>query len=237
MSGDSPALFMARILQRVDLGRMAYAPALKLQEWLVGERQAGRRPDILVLVEHDPVYTLGRNAREENLLAGDDFLARKGIKVFRTGRGGDITYHGPGQLVGYPIIDLRDHGLTVVSYVARLESLISCVLAEYGLASQTDRRNRGVWIGNEKIAAIGVRIARYVTMHGFALNVTTDLENYAGIVPCGIRDKGVTSLNKFSGNITMAAAGQAVAKHFIDLFRYDSTVEIAPAALLKEAGV
>jgi lipoate-protein ligase B len=208
-------------LKLADLGLRPYGPALELQERLLAERQAGRRGDTLVLVEHTPVYTFGRNVREEHLLAGREELAAIGAEVFRTGRGGDITYHGPGQLVGYPIIELRRHGLGVVGYVGRLEQVIIGVLAGLGVRAGTDANRRGVWVGSEKVAAIGVKVSRGVTMHGFALNVSVNIEHYRGIVPCGIRDAGVTSLDRLAAGAGMAQVKTRVVEEFVKLFGFE----------------
>jgi lipoyl(octanoyl) transferase len=202
----------------LDLGRRAYRPCLALQEETVARRQRGEIPDTLLLVEHDPVYTLGRSGKEENVLLQADELARLGIEVIRTGRGGDVTYHGPGQIVGYPIVDLAARGAGVLWYVRALEDILVRTLSDFGVTAAGDARNRGVWVGREKIAAIGVRVTRHVTLHGFALNVRTDLAPYAGIVPCGIRDRGVTSLHRFVPDVTMEAAKRAVVRRFLEVF-------------------
>ncbi|MBM4144116.1 MAG: lipoyl(octanoyl) transferase LipB [Lentisphaerae bacterium] len=203
-------------MEVVDLGRRAYGPALKLQEEYVACRRAGTIPDTLLLVEHDPVFTLGRSAREANLLWTAEELARRGIEVFRTGRGGDVTYHGPGQLVGYPIVDLAARRRGVLWYVQTLERVLVRVLGDFGIEGATDRRNRGVWVGRDKVAAIGVRVTHHITMHGFALNVRMDMANYAGIIPCGIRDKGVTSLHLLAPDVTMEEAKASVVKRFCE---------------------
>lgn len=188
---DSPS----RTLRVINVGRCAYAPVLELQESLVAQRKEGVIGDTLVLVEHEPVYTLGRQADENNVIASAEELRAYDITVVRTGRGGDVTYHGPGQMVGYPIISLSDLGKGPAWYVERLEETIIRTLGHFGIQAGRDEINRGVWVGKEKIAAIGVRITRHITMHGFALNVHTDLAHYAGIVPCGIHDRGVTSMH------------------------------------------
>jgi lipoyl(octanoyl) transferase len=207
-------------LSILDLGTQPYAPVLRMQEERLAARQRGEVPDALILVEHAPVYTMGRNAKPENLLLPEDECRRRGIEVFRTGRGGDITYHGPGQLVAYPVVDLTPMELGAADYVGRLESTIQAVLRDFDVESSTDRRHRGVWIGNSKIAAIGVRISRHVTMHGFALNVRVDLDRYGGIVPCGIADRGVTSLHFLRPNISMDAVKQRVVARFEETFGY-----------------
>lgn len=202
-------------------GLQPYDPALKLQERLHAQRRQGQCVDTLLLLEHAPVYTLGRNATEANVLLPADELRTRGFEVVRTGRGGEVTYHGPGQLVAYPILDLRQTGDGAVSYVGRLEQVILNVLADFGLEGHTEPRNRGVWVGNEKIAAIGVRIAGHVTMHGFALNVRARLEDYRWIVPCGIRDRGVTSLHAFRPEVGWGAVVQSVVSRFVAQFGYD----------------
>ena len=207
-------------LRVTDLGRGAYGPVLKLQERMVEDRKAGRIPDTLLLVEHDPVYTLGRNADDAHVLLREDELKRRGIEVFRIGRGGDVTYHGPGQIVGYPIINLKERGRSIVGYVDGLEQVIIRTLRHYGVESASDRRNRGVWVGDSKVAAIGVRVTRYVTMHGFSLNVCADLGHYRGIIPCGIRDKGITSLHLLAPRVEMADVKEKVVKEFVKVFGY-----------------
>ena len=199
---------------------MAYGPAFALQEQLVRQRLAGEIPDTLVLVEHDPVYTLGRNAKENNLLASKEKLAALGVEVVRTTRGGDITYHGPGQIVGYPILALGDRERGVSWYIDGLERALMLTLEVFGVQCGTDSRNRGVWVENNKIAAIGVRITRGITMHGFALNVCTDLRFYDAIVPCGIRDAGVTSLHLLRPGVTPAEVKTRLVRRFAEVFGY-----------------
>jgi lipoyl(octanoyl) transferase len=176
------------------LGRVAYAEALRIQEARVEARKACRIPDTLLLLEHDPVFTLGRNARPENLLVPPSVLESRGFALFETGRGGDVTYHGPGQVVGYPILELPPDRRDVHRYVRDLEEVLIRTLAHYGVTGSRIPGLTGVWVGDEKVAAIGVRISRWVTSHGFALNVTNDLSPFGLVVPCGIREKGVTSL-------------------------------------------
>jgi lipoyl(octanoyl) transferase len=181
------------------LGRLAYADGLRLQEQLVERRKAGACPDTLLLLEHDPVFTLGRNARAENVLFPAEALRARGFDVFETGRGGDVTYHGPGQLVAYPILELPPGRRDVHRYVRDLEEVMIRTCADYGVAASRVAGLTGAWVGSEKIGAIGVRISRWVTSHGLALNVATDLAAFDLIVPCGIRDKGVTSLERLLG--------------------------------------
>jgi lipoyl(octanoyl) transferase len=176
------------------LGRVAYGEALALQERLLEARIAQAVPDMLLLLEHDPVVTLGRGAKPEHVLLSRDALALQGVELHETGRGGDVTYHGPGQLVGYPIVDLNPDRRDVRRYVSGLEQVMIDLAAAYGLEGRRIAGLNGAWIEDRKIGAVGVRIRRWVTMHGFALNVNTALDAFDVIVPCGIRDKRVTSL-------------------------------------------
>ncbi len=181
------------------LGRVTYGRGLELQERLVAERQAGRVEDQLLLLEHEAVFTLGRNARQENVLLPAALLRQRGFELFETGRGGDVTYHGPGQIVGYPILDLSPDRRDVHRYVRDLEQVMIDACSDFGLAAVRVPGLTGVWVGRDKIGAIGVRLSRWVTSHGFAFNVSTDLSAFELIVPCGIRDRGVTSLERLLG--------------------------------------
>ena len=221
-------------LNVLELGRMAYEPALRLQEDLVARRKRALIPDTLALVEHEPVYTLGRGATEADVLVPRGELARRGIAVVRTGRGGQVTYHGPGQLVGYPIVHLGDLGLGVVEYITGLERTLVAVLSDFGVAATTDPVRRGVWIGRDKIAAIGVRVTGQVTMHGFALNVSPDLSPYAGIVPCGLRDRGVTALARLAPGVAMASVVRRTVLRFAECFGY---ADVRPGADSPNGGV
>jgi lipoyl(octanoyl) transferase len=222
-----------RVLVVRRLGLIPYAEGLDLQARLVAERQAGHIPDTLLLLEHDPVFTLGRNARPENVLLSADALRARGFEVFDTGRGGDVTYHGPGQLVGYPILDLGPDRRDVHRYVRDLEEVMIRACADYGVGARRVSGLTGVWVGDEKIGAIGVRIARWVTSHGFALNVSTDLSPFDLIVPCGIRGRGVTSLERLVG-LPVALDGMMarLAGHFAQVFErgLEPGSSVAPAA-------
>ncbi len=180
------------------LGRVPYAEALALQRQLVIERRDGRVGDLLLLVEHPHVLTLGvrGDGGRSHILAADELLASRGVEVHEAGRGGDVTYHGPGQLVGYPILDLNPDRRDVHRYVRDLEEVLIRLLDDYGVSAGRVAGLTGVWVGDDKVAAIGVRIARWITSHGFALNVTTDLSYFDLIVPCGIADRGVTSMER-----------------------------------------
>jgi lipoyl(octanoyl) transferase len=197
----------------------------------VADRQAGRIPDTLLLLEHDPVFTLGRNARKENVLFPDEALRDKGFGVFETGRGGDVTYHGPGQLVGYPILELPLGRRDVHRYVRDLEEVMIRTCADYGIVAGRVGGRTGAWVGHEKVGAVGVRIARWVTSHGFALNVSLDLAPFDLIVPCGIRDGGVTSLARLLGRpAPMDGVMAGVTTHFAEVFEA-AAVEDAIAPL------
>jgi lipoyl(octanoyl) transferase len=203
------------------LGRVPYADGLALQRKLVEERQAGRIGDQLLLVEHPHVLTLGvrGDGGRSHILAPPDVLAERSVDVFETGRGGDITYHGPGQLVGYPILDLKPDRQDVHRYVRDLEEVLIRVAADYKIEAIRVPGLTGVWVGRSKLAAIGVRIARWVTSHGFALNVTTDLDYFSLIVPCGVSDRGVTSLAALLGReVPREDVEDRVVRHFGDVF-------------------
>ena len=199
------------------LGTVPYAEALQLQRELVEERRAGRVPDLLLLLQHPRVITLGvkGDGGRSNVLVSDERLAEMGFEISETGRGGDVTYHGPGQIVGYPILDLKPDRRDVHRYVRDLEEVMIRVCADYGVKAGRIEGLTGTWIGNEKVGAIGVRISRWITSHGFAFNVNTNLADFQLIVPCGIADHGVTSLEQAIGR-TLAIAD--VEERVIDQF-------------------
>jgi lipoyl(octanoyl) transferase len=210
-----------RPLQLRRLGLVPYADGLDLQKRLVEERKGGEIPDQLIFLEHPPVITLGVRSRGErsHVLETPAGLAEQGVELFETGRGGDVTYHGPGQLVGYPILDLRPDRCDVHRYVRDLEETLIRAADALGVAAGRLPGLTGVWVGDDKLAAIGVRISRWVTSHGFALNVTTDLGHFSLIVPCGISGKGVTSLEALTGRrVPMAEVQAAVAQAFAAVF-------------------
>jgi len=201
------------------LGRIRYADGLELQAKLVAERQAGTIPDTLLLLEHDPVFTLGRNARKDNVLFPEETLRKRGFDVFESGRGGDVTYHGPGQVVGYPIMDLSPDRRDVHRYVRDLEEVMIRCCADCGIDATRVDGLSGTWVGEDKVGAIGVRIARWVTSHGFALNVSTDLSAFDLIVPCGISGRGVTSLERQLGRpVPLAEVMDRLVVHLGDVF-------------------
>jgi lipoyl(octanoyl) transferase len=203
-----------------ELGRTDYGTALELQRQLIAERQQGLIPDQLLLLEHPHVITLGRNGKAANLLASDEVLSRAGIAFYPTDRGGDVTYHGPGQLVGYPIMDLREWQRDVGAYVRAVEQTIIDTLADYGISAGRIPKLTGVWVDDRKIAAIGVHISRWVTSHGFALNVSTDLSYFQYIVPCGLT-KPVTSMAALGVRAGLREVGQTLAAHFGRVFDCD----------------
>lgn len=223
VSGTAPGV--ARALDVRRLGRVDYAAALELQARLVEERRSGAIGDSLLLLEHPPVITLGVKTRGKptNIIASPEALAAEGVSVFETGRGGDITYHGPGQLVGYPILDLRPDRCDVHRYVRDLEEVLIRALQDFRIEGRRVAGLTGVWVGpagrEEKIAAIGVRISRWITSHGFALNVATDLRHFRLIVPCGIADRGVTSIERVLGrSVPMSDVEDAIARAFAVVF-------------------
>ncbi len=199
---------------------MRYSQALELQEALVRQRQAGEIPDTLLLLEHEPVFTLGRNARAQNVLFSAEQLQERGFDVHDVGRGGDVTYHGPGQVVGYPILDLSPDRCDVHRYVRDLEEVMIRACADYGVAAGRVSGLTGCWVGDSKVGAIGVRISRWVTSHGFALNVREEaLAPFRLIVPCGIRDKGVTALEPAAGRtVSLDDVMDRLARHLAAVF-------------------
>ncbi len=182
-----------------NIGRTRYTDAWKLQKKLFNLRRFGIIGDVLLLTEHEHVYTLGKGGDENHLLASEDELKRNGTEVFHIDRGGDVTYHGPGQIVGYPILDLNNYFADIHRYLRCLEEVIIHTLLEYDVEAEREEGLTGVWVNGEKIAAIGVKVSRWITMHGFAFNVNTDLSYFDRIIPCGIFHKGVTSLERVLG--------------------------------------
>jgi len=207
----------------IDLGRIAYAPACELQRRAVEARKAGAIPDILFLCEHPHVITLGRNGKPENLRANERVLQQMNVEFHPTDRGGDITYHGPGQIVGYPILDLAAHRRDVRWYVQQLEEITIRATRDFGIEASRIEGLHGIWVdtpsGSEKLAALGVHLSRWVTSHGFAYNVSTDLRYFDLIVPCGITDKRATSLERALGrSVDNHEVATALARHFGNVF-------------------
>lgn len=183
-----------------DLGRLSYDEAWGLQRALLEDQLAGHRPDILLFVEHPPTVTIGRRGTSEEVVAPVAVLRRRGVVVTETDRGGQVTYHGPGQLVAYPLVDLSARRLGLHDYMRRLEEAVMRTIGAWGLSGYRVADRTGVWVGKEKICAMGIRVKRWRSMHGLALNVSTDLNHFGLIIPCGIRDRGVTSMKALLGD-------------------------------------
>ena len=214
-----------RLLEIRRLGVIRYDEALAMQRTLVEERKADRVPDLLLLLQHPPVITLGvkGDGGRANIVATESRLADLGISVHETGRGGDITYHGPGQIVGYPILDLRPDRCDVHRYVRDVEEVMIRVCADYAVSAGRIKGLTGAWVGADKIGAIGVRISRWITSHGFAFNVSTNLDHFKLIVPCGISDRGVTSLEAATGvRIPHEEVEDAFVRRFSETFEREA---------------
>lgn len=218
-----------RICELHDLGRVAYAEAYALQRELVSRRKAGEIPDQLLFVEHPHVITLGRNAREENILFSREALAEAGVEVHESDRGGDVTYHGPGQIVGYPVFDLREWKRDVGAFVRGVERAVIGALAEFGVEGESVPGAAGVWVGGAKVAAVGIHLSRWVSSHGFALNVDVNLDYFRYIVPCGLT-KPVTSLRALGCDAGHEDVKEALAASFAEVFDFDV---LAPMSALE----
>lgn len=206
----------------VDIGFTEYHIAWELQKVLHAERTAERIPDVMLLTEHYHTYTIGKSGSEDHLLASAEELVDKGVSVYKVDRGGDITYHGPGQLVAYPIFDLNKFEPDVHKYIRNLEEVVIRVLHSYGINATRDPDYTGVWIGEDKICAIGIKVSRWVTMHGFAFNVNTDLSYFERIIPCGIFHRGVTSLSNILGKeIDMKQVKSVLLDEFSEVFKVE----------------
>lgn len=180
----------------LPLGIVPYREAWELQKKLHKERVNKQIPDTLLLLQHPPVYTIGKHGNMKNIIGSDDFLKNNGIEVIQVDRGGDVTYHGPGQIVGYPIFHLEERKLGIKAYVQWLQTILQKTLQDFGLESALDPQYPGLWVKNDKIAAIGIRVYHHVSMHGFALNVNPDLNHYSGIIACGLQQRGITSMQR-----------------------------------------
>ena len=223
MAGEDKAAVRVSGCLQIDLGLIGYAEALQLQKRVVAARKAGAIEDVLLFCEHPHVITLGRSGKRANLLASETVLRQKGVEYFETTRGGDITYHGPGQIVGYPILNLGAIRRDVVWYVRSLEEAMIRATAEFAIAARRETGKTGIWVGEagreEKLAAIGVHISRWVTSHGFAYNVATDLRYFELIVPCGIAERKATSLEKLLGRkVSLGEVRPLLAKHLGEVF-------------------
>jgi len=203
-----------------NLGLIDYRQGLLLQEKLLASRKSGAISDVLLLLQHPSVFTMGRSGTDENIIVPKEALVEEDIPVFYTNRGGDVTYHGPGQIVGYPILNLRENGLTVHQYVWNLEEIVVRTLTDYGIDGHRVKGLRGVWVGDEKVCSIGVRISGVISMHGFALNVNTNLKYFSYIVPCGITGVSMTSLSKLLGHeVKIEETQKILLRHFSLVFR------------------
>lgn len=201
------------------LGSVGYIQAYNLQRKLLQQRLEGEIADVLLLLKHPPVFTIGKSGKLENVLISQEELAEEGISLFFTDRGGDVTYHGPGQLVGYPIIDLRQRGKDIHRYVDDLEEVLIRTLASFSITATRDESHAGVWVEGEEIAAMGIAVKKWVTMHGFALNVNPNLEHFSLINPCGFSDRKATSISKLlSKSIPMEEVIERLIAHFSDVF-------------------
>lgn len=208
----------------IHLGRMPYQDAWEYQRQVGHKVGAGEWPDTILFVEHPPVYTVGRSAHGSltNLLWDESKRREEGIDLYQVDRGGDITYHGPGQLVGYPILDLNRHGRDLHRYLRNLEDVLIRSLAEFDIQAGRLPPHTGVWVGDEKIAAIGVKASHWITQHGFALNVQPHLDHFGGIIPCGIEDKGVTSMERLlHRTVSLNAVMPVVERHLAQVFDFD----------------
>ena len=211
-----PDNIATNIIDILDLGLSPFKEVWDLQKELVKKRQNGQIKDTLILAEHEPVYTLGKNANENHILQNSP----RDVKTYQIERGGDVTYHGPGQLVGYPIMDLHNYNKSISCYMRSLEQLIIDTLAEFRVTAERKDGLTGVWVGDEKIAALGVRVTRWITMHGFALNVSPDLTYYSGIIPCGIFEYGVTSMAKqLTIEVEVDSVKQVLIQKFMNQFQ------------------
>lgn len=211
-----------RVFDYSDLGFIDYKEAWDLQKNIFERRTKSEINDTFFMLEHPHTYTLGKVAEKENLISNDAQLKELGISVYEIDRGGDITYHGPGQIVGYPIIKLSDWKEDTHEYLRGLEEIIMNVCSDYGLTTQRNPKYTGVWIDNRKIAAIGIKVSRWVTMHGFAFNINTDLNYFGGIIPCGIRDKEVTSLkNELGREVDINEVKENLTHKFLQFFSYN----------------
>lgn len=210
------------ILKVLFLGKCEYREALEIQYKLLEKRQKGEIEDTLIIVEHPPVITLGNQAEKANIIVSEEYLKQQGIDIIETNRGGDVTYHGTGQIVGYPIIDIKNSKIGVRDFVNGLEEVfIQLLKQEFGIAAERNSKHTGVWIGSDKILAIGLAVKRGVTMHGFAFNVNTNLQHFNFIVPCGITDKGVTSVEKIMGQTcNIDDMSKKVVDYFVKVFNY-----------------
>ncbi|MEA1964475.1 MAG: lipoyl(octanoyl) transferase LipB [Candidatus Aerophobetes bacterium] len=223
----------------LNLGLRDYSGVYNLQKKLVNKRMKGEIPDVLILNEHNPVFTIGRKGGKGNILVSEEELKKRGIKIYEIDRGGDVIYHGPGQLVGYPIIDLKSKGKDIHLYLRNLEEVIIRLLKDYGVRSKRIEGYTGVWVGNEKIAAIGIGVKRWISFHGFCLNVNPNFSYFNMINPCGIKDREMTSLERLTnfednrkGEVKLAELTDNFIKHFGEVFSLEMINKTSLASLL-----
>ncbi len=225
-----------RKLRILDLGRMDWQEAFHLQEIYADERKQGQESDILLLVEHPHVVTMGRNGNYSNLLASPEVLRHSGISFYETNRGGDVTYHGPGQIVGYPIFDLREWKRDVGAFVRAVEEVLIRTVASFGIHAVRISGKTGVWVDGAKVAAIGIHLSRWVSSHGFALNHETSLQHFGYIVPCGLPDP-VCSLESLGHRLSRQAVCDEIVRRFVEVFEFQAVETIqSPAPSVSCAG-
>lgn len=205
----------------LDIGRMGYEEAFELQKKCVAARGRDEIPDTFIMLEHNPVFTVNREVTQKNIIASPEVLAEQGIEVCKTDRGGDVTYHGPGQITGYSIMDLKKQGRDLHQYIRNVEQVLIDTIADYGIESGRDSINPGVWVGMEKVAAIGIAVkSGWITMHGFGFNIHPDMSHYTMIIACGIRDRGVTTLQKLAArDIDIADVKEKLSVHYGTIFK------------------
>lgn len=224
---------ISKVIKYCDPGFIDYDKAWKLQKAIFDKRLKGEIEDIFLMLEHPNTYTLGKVAKKEHLVGNEDYLKENEFTIYEIDRGGDITYHGPGQIVGYPIINLELWKKDTHQYLRALEEIIMLTCSDYGLKTERNEKYTGVWIEDRKIAAIGIKVSRWITMHGFAFNINTNLNHFNGIIPCGIKDKDVTSLQReFKRNFEISEVKELLLKHFSEIFRYDKIERVNPEELL-----
>lgn len=227
--------FISKEFLYCDLAEIDYAEAWKLQKEIFELRRKNEIEDILFLLEHPNTYTLGKTADKENLISNNNYLLENKISVYDIDRGGDITYHGPGQIVGYPIINLENWHKDTHKYLRALEEVLILTCAEYNIKAERNSDYTGVWIENRKIAAIGIKVSRWITMHGFAFNVNTNLNLFNGIIPCGIKEKEVTSLQKEIGKeISVNEVKKIILKNFKNVFEYEKEIRVEKNLILNK---
>lgn len=217
----------------IDLPITDYSTTLDLQYRILNAKISGRlEEDVLILVEHPPVFTLGKRGGMENMMIDPSYLIQVGIDIIHTERGGNITYHGPGQIVGYPIINLKKSGLSVVDYVSKLEDVMIQTAANWNISASRSHTNRGVWVGNNKLGSVGITIRRQISFHGFALNVNVDLKPFEWIHPCGLKNIGMTSFEKeLSKPMDMQHVRMGIQKNFQSVFGIELITDVKPSIL------